>query len=54
MDKILQKEYTSAVQSSCLDGLTGLLNHSFFQLSLDREIERARRYGSPFVLALLE
>lgn len=54
MDKKLQYEYTSTVQASCLDGLTGLLNHSFFQLSLDREIERSRRYGSPFVLALLD
>jgi putative two-component system response regulator len=54
MDKILQHEYTEAVQASCQDNLTGLLNHSFFQLSLDREIERSRRYGAPFVLALLD
>ncbi len=54
MDKTLQYEYTSKVQASCQDNLTGLLNHSFFQLSLDREIERSRRYGAPFVLALLD
>ena len=54
MDKILQHKYTSTVQTSCQDSLTGLFNHSFFQFTLDREIERSRRYSSPFVLALLD
>ncbi len=54
MDKILQQNNTSQLQSTCQDSLTGLFNDSFFQLSLDREIERSRRYGSPIVLALLD
>jgi len=54
MDKILQNNNTSKPVSSCHDSLTGLFNDSFFQLTLDREIERSRRYGSPFVLALLD
>ena len=54
MEKELHNEYGSKIQPTCQDSLTGLMDVSFFQLSLDREIERSRRYGSPFVLALLD
>ena len=54
MKKELQYTYSLDEQSPCQDTLTGLFNHDFFQLSLDREIERSRRYGAPFVLALLD
>ena len=54
MEKVLQNEYRSKVQPTCQDSLTGLMDLSFFQLSMDREIERSRRYSSPFVLALLD
>ncbi len=54
MSIALQEEYQKEVQASFCDGLTGLYNHGFFQLTLDREIERCSRYGAPFVLALLD
>jgi len=37
-----------------LDGLTQLYNRRFFQESLEREIERSRRYKSPLVLVLAD
>ena len=54
MDKSLYVRPKSHPQSACQDELTGLFNQDFFQLTLDREIELSRRYGSPFVLALLD
>lgn len=36
------------------DNLTGLYNHSLFQISLDHEVKRFQRYGTPFVLALID
>lgn len=54
MNKELQYTYQVAGKSQCCDPLTGLFSHEFFQLSLDREIERSRRYGAPFVMALLD
>jgi putative two-component system response regulator len=39
---------------SYTDNLTGLYNHSFFQISLDLELKRFKRYGAPFVLALVD
>ena len=54
MDTLLHYDDSSEIQTSCRDELTGLFNHDFFQLTLDREIERSRRHNSPFVLALLD
>ncbi len=36
------------------DGLTGLLNHEHFHRGLSAEINRARRYGHPVALVLLD
>lgn len=36
------------------DGLTGLLNHRAFHSRLAEEVERARRYGAPLCLALVD
>lgn len=36
-----------------LDDPTGLYNLSFFQISLAHELKRFKRYGAPFVLALV-
>jgi len=36
------------------DGLTKLFVHRYFQLMLDQEIQRARRYGRPFSLAMID
>jgi putative two-component system response regulator len=46
-------EYESKTGSSFEDSLTGLFNHGFFQIYLDREIKRSERYGDPFTLVLL-
>ena len=37
-----------------IDNLTGLYNHSFFQISLEHELKRFERYGASFVLALVD
>ena len=52
--KILEQEYQQAVQAPCHDGLTNLFNHGFFLLSLDRELARSRRYGTPFVVVFFD
>ncbi len=54
MEKVLQNSYSLLDQTACRDSLTGLFSHDFFLISLDREIERSRRYGTPCVLALLD
>ncbi len=36
------------------DGLTSLYNHRYFQETLDREIGRARRYGHPISLIMID
>ena len=40
--------YEETTGTSFHDGLTGLFNHGFFQLILDREIKRSERQGNPF------
>jgi putative two-component system response regulator len=46
--------YEETTGTSFQDGLTGLFNHGFFQLILDREIKRSERQGKPFTLALVD
>jgi putative two-component system response regulator len=48
---LLYREETGA---SFYDGLTGLFNHGFFQLMLDREIKRSERQGRSGTLALVD
>ncbi len=36
------------------DGLTGLMNHRTFRETLEQELERARRYGLPLSLIMIE
>jgi putative two-component system response regulator len=36
------------------DNLTGLYNHGFFQIILDKEVKRSRRTGEPFTLAFID
>lgn len=50
----LMIEYEREVGAPFIDGLTGLFNHGFFQIILDREIKRAERQGKPFTLALID
>ncbi len=36
------------------DGLTGLFNHRYFQITMDREIRRARRYKRPLSITIFD
>lgn len=50
----LEKEYQDLVASPFYDALTGLFNRGFFQLTLQREEKRSQRYGSSFVLLIID
>jgi hypothetical protein len=45
---------TAPALFSFYDGLTGLFNHGFFQLMMEREIKRSERHGKPLSLALID
>lgn len=45
---------TSLARAGISDPLTGLHNRLFFELELEREVERARRYDVPVSLVLLD
>lgn len=47
-------ENASLFHLATIDGLTGLYVHRYFQLLLDKEIERSRRYNRPFSLAMMD
>ena len=47
-------DYEKETGASYTDSLTGLFNHGFFQISLEREIKRYERYGAPFTLAIID
>jgi len=46
--------YEQARHLAITDGLTGLLNHRAFRQTLDQELERAKRYGVPLALIMIE
>jgi len=46
--------FDTLTQQAITDGLTGLHNHRFFYERLDSEIARARRYGVPLSLLMLD
>ncbi|HUW66268.1 MAG TPA: diguanylate cyclase [Spirochaetia bacterium] len=52
-DRLLEK-YWTARQQATLDSLTGLANHGFFQKHLAEELERARRFGEPLGLLMID
>jgi putative two-component system response regulator len=54
MNVNLKTDYENETKAPFTDGLTGLFNHGFFQLALDSEIKRSRRYGKPFTMALID
>jgi putative two-component system response regulator len=54
MEFQLEDYYQKETKAIYTDGLTGLFNHGFFQICLDREVKRSERYGSPFTLALID
>ena len=54
MDCQLITDYKKETHAPFTDSLTGLFNHGFFQISLDREVKRSQRYGADFILGLID
>lgn len=54
MTQNIEEQYKKEINAPFEDSLTGLFNFGFFQLSLNREIQRSNRYGNPFILALID
>ena len=50
----LKNQYENEIETSFLDSPTGLFNHGFFQISVDREMKRAKRDSSSFTLSLID
>ena len=50
----LQRAYGELEQQSRTDGLTGLYNHRFLQERLVAEVARARRFGKPLTLLMID
>lgn len=50
----LQNSRAALEERATHDGLTGLANHREFQRQFGKEIERARRYGHPIALLMLD
>ena len=54
MDCQLITDYKKETHAPFTDSLTGLFNHGFFQISLEREVKRSLRYGVDFILGLID
>ena len=54
MDNSLTAAYQTVTESPFVDSLTGLFNHGFFQINLEREIDRCKRDSVTFSLALID
>jgi len=54
MDLALEELYKKETGAPFTDSLTGLFNHGFFQITLEREVKRSERHGEPFTLALID
>jgi diguanylate cyclase (GGDEF)-like protein len=52
--EFLRRSYEIAAFQASTDPLTGLFNQRQFWIILDRELERARRYGHHFSLAMVD
>ena len=52
VDNVLLHQEASRL--SITDGLTGLWNYRYFQTTVDKEIERAARFGRPLALLMLD
>src|SRR5450756_3154262 len=46
--------YRRVQDQAITDGLTGLFNHRYFYERLEQEIARARRYGTPVSLLMID
>ena len=54
MDSELAAFYQEETGALSTDSLTGLFNHGFFAMALDRELKRCERYAEPFTLAMID
>lgn len=45
--------YQNQIDSPHTDSLTGLVNHGYFYVALEREVNRAKRHGATFALGVL-
>ena len=54
MDSELITIYEKETGAHYTDGLTGLLNHGFFEMVFNREFKRSERYCEPLALALFD
>lgn len=54
MDAKLITIYEKETGAHYTDSLTGLLNHGFFEMVLNREFKRSERYAEPFTLSLID
>jgi putative two-component system response regulator len=54
LDEELKLSYEKEIRRPFTDSLTGLFHHGFFQIFLDYEIGRARRYATSFTLGLID
>lgn len=54
LDQEFESDYKKETGADYTDALTGLFNHGFFQIYLEREIKRYERYGTSFALALID
>jgi diguanylate cyclase (GGDEF)-like protein len=48
------EEFHTLERLAVTDGLTGLTNYRFFEMRLDEEMRRSRRYGLPLALMLVD
>jgi putative two-component system response regulator len=46
--------YEKEIASPFTDSLTGLFNHGFFQIYLEKELHRCQRTGQPFTLCVVD
>lgn len=53
-DLELISQYEKTIEAPFVDSLTGLFNHGFFQISVDKELKRCQRQGSFFTLVLMD
>ncbi len=54
MDRALFKKYEEETDASFTDNLTDLFNCGFFETFLEMEIQKSKRYGDIFTIALID
>jgi putative two-component system response regulator len=54
LDAKLITIYEKETGAHYTDSLSGLLNHGFFEMALNREFKRSERYAEPFTFALID